>query len=76
MNRYVIQNPDCDWEDIPSLPSSAYTLLRAKFKAATSLVHSVLESNDGVTTKLLIKLQVKIHTQNPSQIGIQILNLN
>lgn len=59
MNRYVIQNPDCNWEDIPSLPSSAYTLLRAKFKASTSVVHSVFESNDGVTTKLLIKLQVK-----------------
>uniref|UniRef100_M1CFM2 Radical SAM core domain-containing protein n=1 Tax=Solanum tuberosum TaxID=4113 RepID=M1CFM2_SOLTU len=55
--KYVIQNPDCDWEDIPSLPSSAYTLLRAKFKASTSVVHSVFESNDGVTTKLLIKLQ-------------------
>uniref|UniRef100_A0A3Q7ES05 Radical SAM core domain-containing protein n=2 Tax=Solanum lycopersicum TaxID=4081 RepID=A0A3Q7ES05_SOLLC len=55
--KYVIQNPDCNWEDIPSLPSSAYTLLRAKFKASTSVVHSVFESNDGVTTKLLIKLQ-------------------
>ncbi|TMW96826.1 hypothetical protein EJD97_006704 [Solanum chilense] len=55
--KYVIQNPDCNWEDIPSLPSSAYTSLRAKFKASTSAVHSVFESNDGVTTKLLIKLQ-------------------
>ncbi|XP_009597119.1 uncharacterized protein [Nicotiana tomentosiformis] len=55
--KYVIQNPDCDWEDIPSLPSSAYTLLRSKFRASTSVVHSVLESSDGVTTKLLIKLQ-------------------
>ncbi|XP_009760164.1 uncharacterized protein [Nicotiana sylvestris] len=55
--KYVIQDPDCDWEDIPSLPSSAYTLLRSKFRTTTSVVHSVLESNDGVTTKLLIKLQ-------------------
>lgn len=55
--KYVTHNPDCDWEDIPSLPSSAYALLRAKFKPSTSVVHSVLDSNDGVTTKLLIKLQ-------------------
>nr|GEZ35379.1 dual-specificity RNA methyltransferase RlmN [Tanacetum cinerariifolium] len=25
--KYVIQNADCEWRDIPSLPSSAYSLL-------------------------------------------------
>ncbi|KAK4744619.1 hypothetical protein SAY87_010931 [Trapa incisa] len=55
--RHVIQNPNCEWTDIPSLPSAAYTVLRTKFKPLTSSVHSVIDSTDDVTTKLLIKLQ-------------------
>ncbi|CAL5377491.1 unnamed protein product [Camellia sinensis] len=55
--KYVIQNPNCEWDDVPSLPSSAYPLLRSKFKPSTSTVHSVIDSSDEVTTKLLIKLQ-------------------
>lgn len=55
--KHVIQNPNCQWEDIPSLPSGAYPLLRSKFVPLTSTLHSAVESNDGVTTKLLIKLQ-------------------
>lgn len=58
VRRYVIQNPKSEWDDVPSLPSSAYPLLRSKFKPFTSTLHSVFESNDEVTTKLLIKLQV------------------
>ncbi|KAI8025150.1 S-adenosylmethionine synthase 2 [Camellia lanceoleosa] len=54
---YVIQNPNCEWDEVPSLPSSAYPLLRSKFKPSTSTVHSVIDSSDEVTTKLLIKLQ-------------------
>ncbi|KAE8645842.1 uncharacterized protein LOC101215180 [Cucumis sativus] len=46
------------WEQVvPSLPSAAYSLLRLKFKPLTSTVHSVVDSSDQVTTKLLIKLQ-------------------
>ncbi|KAL0559766.1 hypothetical protein IC582_000134 [Cucumis melo] len=46
------------WEQaVPSLPSAAYCLLRLKFKPLTSTVHSVVDSSDQVTTKLLIKLQ-------------------
>ncbi|XP_028125866.1 uncharacterized protein LOC114322698 isoform X2 [Camellia sinensis] len=56
--KYVIQNPNCEWDEVPSLPSSAYPLLRSKFKPSTSTVHSVIDSSDEVTTKLLIKLQV------------------
>lgn len=55
--RYVFQNPNCEWEDISSLPAAAYPLLTSKFKPSTSSVHSVLHSSDQVTTKLLIKLQ-------------------
>uniref|UniRef100_A0A5B7BKI4 Radical SAM core domain-containing protein n=1 Tax=Davidia involucrata TaxID=16924 RepID=A0A5B7BKI4_DAVIN len=55
--KYVIQNPNCEWEEVPSLPSAAYPLLRSKFKPSTSTLHSVVESSDDVTTKLLIKLQ-------------------
>ncbi|KAJ0680915.1 putative 23S rRNA (adenine(2503)-C(2))-methyltransferase [Helianthus annuus] len=55
--KYVIQNPNCEWRDIPSLPSAAYSLLSSKFKPCTSAVDSVSDSTDQVTTKLLIKLQ-------------------
>ncbi|CAM8974202.1 unnamed protein product [Rhodiola kirilowii] len=55
--KYVIQNPNCDWDEIPSLPMSAYALLSSKFKPCTSVVHSVFNSSDQVTTKLLIQLQ-------------------
>ncbi|KAJ4834942.1 hypothetical protein Tsubulata_047377 [Turnera subulata] len=55
--KYVIKNPNCEWDQIPDLPTSAYALLHAKFKTFTSTVHSVIDSSDGVTTKLLIKLQ-------------------
>ncbi|XP_022148839.1 uncharacterized protein LOC111017398 [Momordica charantia] len=47
-----------DWERaVPSLPSPAYALLRSKFKPLTSTVHSVVDSSDQVTSKLLVKLQ-------------------
>ncbi|KAJ4716148.1 Ribosomal RNA large subunit methyltransferase [Melia azedarach] len=55
--KYVIENPNCEWEKIPSLPSAAYPLLRSKFKSLTSTLHSAVESSDDVTTKLVIKLQ-------------------
>ncbi|KAH9655674.1 Radical SAM domain-containing protein [Citrus sinensis] len=56
--RYVIENPNCEWDEFPSLPSAAYSLLRSKFKPLTSTLHSVVDSSDDVTTKLLVKLQV------------------
>lgn len=56
--KYVIQNPDCVWDEIPSLPSAAYSLLHSKFKTLTSSLHSLFHSSDGTTSKLLIKLQV------------------
>ncbi|EEF34915.1 catalytic, putative [Ricinus communis] len=55
--KYVIKNPNCEWDQIPNLPSAAYSLLKSKFTTFTSTLHSVIESSDGVTTKLLIKLQ-------------------
>lgn len=57
-HRYVIENPNCEWDEFPSLPSAAYSLLRSKFKPLTSTLHSVVDSSDDVTTKLLVKLQV------------------
>ncbi|KAL9271506.1 Ribosomal RNA large subunit methyltransferase N-like protein [Drosera capensis] len=56
--KHVLQNPShCVWDDIPSLPSAVYQILNSKFKPLTSSVNSVNESVDGVTSKLLIKLQ-------------------
>ncbi|KAI7730395.1 hypothetical protein M8C21_025340 [Ambrosia artemisiifolia] len=55
--KYVIQNPNCEWRDIPSLPSAAYSLLSSTFKPCTSSVDSVADSTDQLTTKLLVKLQ-------------------
>ncbi|ESR36063.1 Radical SAM domain-containing protein [Citrus sinensis] len=55
--KYVIENPNCEWDEFPSLPSAAYSLLRSKFKPLTSTLHSVVDSSDDVTTKLLVKLQ-------------------
>lgn len=55
--KFVLQNPNCNWDEIPSLPSAAYALLESKFVAFSSKLDSVMDSTDGVTTKLLIKLQ-------------------
>ncbi|XP_015892622.2 uncharacterized protein LOC107426839 [Ziziphus jujuba] len=55
--KYAIQNPNGEWEEVPSLPSAAYILLRSKFKPLTSTLHSATDSSDGLTTKLLIKLK-------------------
>lgn len=55
--KYVIKNPNCKFDEIPSLPSALYPLLQSKFKTSTSTVDTVLESLDNVTTKLLVKLQ-------------------
>ncbi|CAA3024526.1 dual-specificity RNA methyltransferase [Olea europaea subsp. europaea] len=55
--KHVLQNPNCQWDEIPSLPSAAYPLLNSKFISCTSTLHSIINSNDTVTTKLLVKLQ-------------------
>lgn len=54
----MLRNPNCEWREIPSLPSSAYSILASKFRPLTSVVDSRIDSSDQVTTKLLIKLQV------------------
>ncbi|KAE9606434.1 hypothetical protein Lal_00013998 [Lupinus albus] len=49
-----------NWEkEVPSLPSAAYSLLHSKLKnkPLSSTIHSVFNSSDKLTTKLLIKLQ-------------------
>lgn len=55
--KHVVQNPDCKWDEIQSLPSAAYSLLKSKFVPLSSTLHSVAHSTDDVTSKLLIKLQ-------------------
>ncbi|XP_073034658.1 uncharacterized protein [Primulina eburnea] len=55
--KHVLQNPNCMWDEIPSLPVAVYSLLRSKFKPSTSTLHSALDSIDQTTTKLLIKLK-------------------
>jgi len=56
------ESGDWDWEkQVPSLPSSAYSVLRSNFggtKPLSSSLHSVFHSSDNLTSKLLIKLQV------------------
>lgn len=59
-NTNIKSNSDSDWEwekYVPSLPCSAYSFLRSKFKTPlSSSLHSVFHSSDNVTSKLLIKL--------------------
>ncbi|XP_051139365.1 uncharacterized protein LOC127257098 [Andrographis paniculata] len=55
--KHVLKNPNCRWDEIPSLPSAAYALLNSKFMPCTSTLHSAVDSSDQVTTKLLIKLK-------------------
>ncbi|KAG4987293.1 hypothetical protein AAZX31_11G001700 [Glycine max] len=58
------KDEDWDWEkQVPSLPSSAYSLLRSNFKTPlSSSIHSVFHSADNLTTKLLIQLH---HNHGP-----------
>ncbi|OAY71844.1 uncharacterized protein LOC109721303 [Ananas comosus] len=55
--KHVLQNPGCDLDSVPSLPSAAYPLLRSKFRAMTSSLAAAVDSKDRDTTKLLIRLQ-------------------
>ncbi|RWR82460.1 dual-specificity RNA methyltransferase RlmN [Cinnamomum micranthum f. kanehirae] len=55
--KHVLQNPKSEANGTPSLPSSAYPILISKFRSMTSTLESVVESKDGITTKLLVKLQ-------------------
>ncbi|KAJ4966396.1 hypothetical protein NE237_018245 [Protea cynaroides] len=57
--KYVLQNPNIkiDFDEVPSLPTGAYPLLRSKFRSSTSTLDSVVESDDNITSKLLIRLQ-------------------
>eukprot|EP00262_Sarcandra_glabra_P009442 TRINITY_DN23828_c0_g1_i1.p1 TRINITY_DN23828_c0_g1~~TRINITY_DN23828_c0_g1_i1.p1 ORF type:complete len:373 (-),score=47.01 TRINITY_DN23828_c0_g1_i1:361-1479(-) len=55
--KHVLQNPNSQPHDVSSLPSTAYPLLISKFRSTTSTVDSVVESEDNVTTKMLIRLQ-------------------
>ncbi|KAI3968670.1 hypothetical protein MKX01_028820 [Papaver californicum] len=41
--KYVIKNPKCEFDEIPSLPLVVYPLLQSKFKTSTSTVDIVLE---------------------------------
>jgi hypothetical protein len=59
VRRYVLHNPRCgDLDGVPSLPATAYTLLRQKFRPITSTLTATAGSKDRTTTKLLIRLQV------------------
>ncbi|CAJ1924680.1 unnamed protein product [Sphenostylis stenocarpa] len=58
--KQQMQDSDWDWEKkVPSLPSSAYSVLRSNLGETTPLsssLHSVFHSADNLTSKLLIKL--------------------
>ncbi|KAG0487220.1 hypothetical protein HPP92_009315 [Vanilla planifolia] len=55
--KHVRQNPSSNLDEVPSLPTAAYLILRTKFKAMTSSLSSAADSKDRLTTKLLIRLQ-------------------
>ncbi|ESW29205.1 hypothetical protein PHAVU_002G051800 [Phaseolus vulgaris] len=55
------EREEWNWEkQVPSLPSSAYAVLRSNFGGTNPLsssLHSVFHSSDNLTSKLLIKLK-------------------
>ncbi|XP_020584207.1 uncharacterized protein LOC110027216 isoform X1 [Phalaenopsis equestris] len=55
--KHVRQKPNSELDEVPSLPAPAYPILRSKFKVMTSSLISATDSMDGLTTKLLIRLQ-------------------
>ncbi|KAK8944023.1 hypothetical protein KSP40_PGU014191 [Platanthera guangdongensis] len=56
--KHVHQNPNSNLDEVHSLPSAAYPILRSKFKVMTTSLSSAADSKDKLTTKLLIRLQV------------------
>lgn len=60
------EREEWNWEkQVPSLPSSAYAVLRSNFGGTNPLsssLHSVFHSSDNLTSKLLIKLKVLINS--------------
>lgn len=56
------ESGEWNWEkQVPSLPSSAYSVLRSNFGGTNPLsssLHSVFHSSDNLTSKLLLKLHV------------------
>jgi len=62
--KHIFRNSNsdfCNWEwekHVPSLPCSAYSILRSNFKTPlSSSLHSVFHSSDNLTSKLVIKLE-------------------
>ncbi|KAI0500698.1 hypothetical protein KFK09_018914 [Dendrobium nobile] len=53
----VCQKPASKIDEIPSLSTTTYSILRSKFKVMTSSLTSAAKSKDSLTTKLLIRLQ-------------------
>ncbi|KAF6159762.1 hypothetical protein GIB67_030020 [Kingdonia uniflora] len=68
--KHVLQNPNCELDQVPSLPSAARTILKSKFRPLTTSIHSVIESLDNVTTKLLVKLQILGSSIPPLEQGL------
>ncbi|KAF3779104.1 Ribosomal RNA large subunit methyltransferase N [Nymphaea thermarum] len=61
--KYILDQPNSQINDVPSLPSAAYPVLLSKFRPMTSIVESVTNSEDKVTTKLLVRLQNGSHVE-------------
>ncbi|XP_031482829.1 uncharacterized protein LOC116252600 isoform X1 [Nymphaea colorata] len=61
--KYILDQPNCQINDVPSLPSAAYPVLVSKFRPMTSIVELVTNSEDKVTTKLLVRLQNGSHVE-------------
>jgi hypothetical protein len=60
MDRYVLRHVDTEAHDVPGLPYAAVEMVKEKFSTLTSHVLTQQTSADGSTTKLLIRLQVRL----------------
>jgi len=67
-DRYVLRHVDTEAHDVPGLPHAAVEMVKEKFSTLTSHVLTQQTSADGSTTKLLIRLQVRLwqFRYNPS----------
>jgi hypothetical protein len=65
---YVLRHVDTEAHDVPGLPHAAVEMVKEKFSTLTSHVLTQQTSADGSTTKLLIRLQVRLwqFRYNPS----------
>lgn len=53
----MLRHPSAEWVDVPALPKAAQAVLEQRFVRSTSTLEACQRSQDGTTTKLLVRLQ-------------------